>query len=278
MNDIQLYEDIVELKSTFPVKVRTYRAQSIPAHWHEHIELLYLLSGNTTFVCNAKGIAVRRGDLVVVNSGELHYFESETEIEYVCIIIEASLLTDAGCGNVLLQSRIPPDATVSSYVRTLVQNSESPHAASELVLKGTACLLIAHLIDCYTAEKLLPSKYDLRLSRMKKTNALLDFMHENYNCPLTTASLAEAYHFSEGHLCRIFRAATGKTVTQYLNQIRIEKAAVLLKNTDESVSGISQSVGFESLNYFDRVFRKRFGCSPVEYKRNFRASDEKTSE
>ena len=80
--------------------------------------------------------------------------------------------------------------------------------------------------------------------------------------------LAHRHHFSESHMCRIFKNAVGVTVTEYINGYRTDKAAMLLKNTDESVSNISESVGFDNLNYFDRVFKKYKGLPPKEYRNN----------
>lgn len=273
MNDIRLYEDISELKSTFPIKVRKYHDRLIPAHWHEHIELLYLLSGQATFVCNAKPVTARAGESVVINSGELHYLAGDTDVEYICIILDCSLLSDAGCENVVLQSHIPSDPTVTDYVTRIFQSYTDRQSFSDLAIKGAVCLLMAHLIDRYAGEPLPPNEYDLRRARMKKMNALLNYIHENYSQHLTTASLAEEHHFSESHLCRLFKATSGTTVTEYINRFRIDKATVLLKNTDESVSQIAKNVGFDNLNYFDRVFKKEVGCSPIEYRSRNARSD-----
>ena len=85
--------------------------------------------------------------------------------------------------------------------------------------------------------------------------------------PITAAALAKANYISESHLCRSFKSAVGMPLTQYVNRLRMEKAAVLLRNTDEDISAVARSVGIEDLGYFDRLFRRAAGMSPGAYRR-----------
>ena len=56
------------------------------------------------------------------------------------------------------------------------------------------------------------------------------------------------------------------TILEYINRFRIEKSAILLTNTDESISDIAQSVGYDNLNYFDRLFKRYKNMPPKEYR------------
>ena len=62
----------------------------------------------------------------------------------------------------------------------------------------------------------------------------------------------------------------GKSATDYVNEVRVERAEVLLKSTSETVSEIAASVGFDDVNYFTRVFKKHRGISPGFFRRNNR--------
>ena len=266
MNDLKLYENISELVERFPIKVRKYNALQLAPHWHEHIEILYVLSGEGKFFCNAKASDAQSGETVFINSGELHSFAADKVTEYICIIINPSLFSYVNYGNVILKSKIPKDSVVTKCISRIYDEYEKGDSCSNLIIMGETCLLMAHLVKNYTEKQLSRYEYDTRIARLKKVNMILDYIHEHYSEPITTSMLARINHFSESHMCRIFKDAVGVTVTDYINGYRTDKAAMLLKNTNESVSDIAESVGFDNLNYFDRVFKKYKGLPPKEYR------------
>jgi transcriptional regulator GlxA family with amidase domain len=81
--------------------------------------------------------------------------------------------------------------------------------------------------------------------------------------------LSRLIHMGRSSLCRFFRRATGRTMTQYLNEIRVDTAARLLVDTDLSVLDIAFRAGFGNYSNFSRQFRKIKGCGPRELRREF---------
>ena len=71
------------------------------------------------------------------------------------------------------------------------------------------------------------------------------------------------------YLSRIFSQKYGETIIAFLTRIRMEKAAELMKDQDKKLETISFLVGYDDYNYFSRVFRKKVGCSPREYRNKF---------
>ena len=137
---------------------------------------------------------------------------------------------------------------------------------SDMIIKGEIYLLMAYLIKNHTSVNLSQSEYNTRINRIEKINSFLDYIHKNYNRPLTTSDLANKWYITESYLCKIFKHSVGISVLEYLNSFRIYKAAILLKNTDEDISEIARSVGFDNLNYFDRIFKRYKGMSPKKYR------------
>ncbi len=80
------------------------------------------------------------------------------------------------------------------------------------------------------------------------------------------ADICDTLHVSASHLSKIFKAATGKTISEYIALSRCEKAADLLKNTNYSISEISNFVGYSDNNYFVKVFKKIYEVTPSAYK------------
>jgi ectoine synthase len=267
MNDIRLYENIAELSEQFPLKLRRYRTRQLYLHWHEHIELLHLLDGEGTFVVNGETVTAHAGETVAVNSNSLHTFRADEEMDYLCLIANPAMPALAGCGNVLLRSVIPEDREVHARFEAMYRAYRAQGAAARMEMLGEAYLLFAHLVTHYAAALLTPEAYGARLAQMEKTTALLAHIHENYQKPITASALAKANYISESHLCRSFKSAVGMPLTQYVNRLRVEKASVLLRGTDEDISAIARRVGIEDLGYFDRLFRRFAGVSPGAYRR-----------
>lgn len=91
-------------------------------------------------------------------------------------------------------------------------------------------------------------------------------IEKNYPENITLTELAEQYHVDASHLSRTFSRTYGETVIAFLTRIRMEKAAELMKETDKTLEAISFLVGYDDYHYFSRVFRKKMGISPSEYR------------
>jgi len=102
----------------------------------------------------------------------------------------------------------------------------------------------------------------LSAERVEKVIALL---RANLETPLSLGELGRAVGCSQFHLSRTFSAATGMTITQYLRQLRMERAAELLRSGKFNVTEAALEVGYSSLSHFSQAFHETFGCCPGLY-------------
>ena len=96
---------------------------------------------------------------------------------------------------------------------------------------------------------------------------IFSYIGKHFNEKLTTSQLASMCYLSEGYFCRFFKKATGRTVAEYITEVRVEKASVMLRSTDSTIADIAFNTGFDDANYFARVFRKTTGFSPSCYRK-----------
>ncbi|MEF2245940.1 AraC family transcriptional regulator [Paenibacillus sp. IITD108] len=95
----------------------------------------------------------------------------------------------------------------------------------------------------------------------------LNYIEQNYmeTCGLST--VAEMFHMSVTYFSKLFKKETGETYTNYLTKVRMEKAKLLLCNTDMKMFEIASAVGFNDPNYFTNVFNRTQNVSPTEFRR-----------
>ena len=83
---------------------------------------------------------------------------------------------------------------------------------------------------------------------------------------ITIKQAAELCFYSESHFMKYFKQYAGMPFIQYLNDYRLTRAGEFLQNTEESVTQIALKCGFENLSYFNRLFRRKFGVTPGQYR------------
>src|SRR6185436_3318898 len=104
----------------------------------------------------------------------------------------------------------------------------------------------------------------------RRVSLARDYLHALFADPITLADAAAVACLSQNHLLRSFRQLYGETPHQFLTRRRLAEAKRLLARTQTPVTQVCLNVGFESLGSFSTLFRKRFGLSPAEFRRENR--------
>ena len=97
---------------------------------------------------------------------------------------------------------------------------------------------------------------------------LLEYMDEHYSEPLSLGTLSQHFHFNPSYLSSYFSTHNAEGFSEYLNKVRIRKAAELLSASTLTISEISARVGYGDHSYFTKVFKKQTGSSPSQYRRD----------
>lgn len=265
MKDLKLYESIPSLENNFAVKFRVYENSSaLVPHWHEHVEMMLLCDGECDFHVGGRSYSARAGDLMIVNSAQIHSFTVKKRIRFYSLLLFPSFFEDVDYRGMRLESTVVGDEVVKECFENMYREYCGSLRLSDMMLKSYAYRLVAYLGRSYAIAENTPITHDT--AKLNRLSDVLEYINESYNERISTRDLAASCFLTEEHFCRFFKRAVGKTVTEYINQYRVEKAAVLLTNTDEPVGRIGESVGFEDVNYFSRVFKRIKGCSPKQWR------------
>ena len=171
---------------------------------------------------------------------------------------------------------VAPTRLTSRQQQLLASLREAPvlAAAQKLWYQTKALELAAELFFCAPGERELFCQRQQRLSaeRVEKVVALLGKKLEN---PPNLEEIGRAVGCSPFHLSRTFSSATGMTIPQYVRQLRMERAAELLRSGRFNVTEAALEVGYSSLSHFSQAFHETFGCCPGLYP--LRTPTQKTS-
>ncbi len=102
----------------------------------------------------------------------------------------------------------------------------------------------------------------------QRIDRVIDYLRGNLDRPVKLAELANVACFSEFHFHRIFTAVSGETLNNFTNRLRLEKAARLLRYSDQSLTDIALDCGFSSSATFSRAFRSGYDTSPSEFRKS----------
>lgn len=99
------------------------------------------------------------------------------------------------------------------------------------------------------------------------TKTLMGFIKAHYHENFAITDLAAFTSYSSSECCRIFKETVHETIYQFLNKYRLEKAAVLLRNTELPVSAVAQRTGFSSTSYFIKCFKLQTMRTPLQFRK-----------
>jgi len=268
VHDISLYEKKIISDKEFPVQMFVNRIdipmQYCPSHWHEHLELHYVLQGEGVFYLNRKPFKVEEGDLLIINSNELHEGESSLKnFNALVVIFEMdSFSREIANFNVIFQSHIKSDDHIQKLLTSIYEEEEDRKLGYKLVMKGKIYELITYLLRNHVIENQSARENTRRNKNLKRLNTVLSYIQDNYAEPIANKELANLIHVSEFHFSHIFKDAMGMSPLSYVNEVRLKKAYNLLEQKDMTISEIAIAVGYQDYNNFGRQFRKLYGYAP----------------
>ena len=111
---------------------------------------------------------------------------------------------------------------------------------------------------------------DTGYSNTSRLKEVLDYLHANFNSPISNSQIASKFGYHPNYLSNLFVKITGKSMHQYLISLRIARAAELLETGKLPVAQVAVTCGFENSSKFSAMFKKEFGRTPTQYRKNSR--------
>ncbi len=262
--------------------IRDYEYSMVSRHFHETYELYYLLEGQRYYFIDRQTYLVKAGDVVMIKPNQIHKTSMAGESYHNRILLQIdgeridALLNACGMGGI--EDIYGEDAGILSIpeserwkIMDLFQQiqkelQERPRQYMVRVRLKLAELLLSltryQRKFCYQQENQTSQNW-----KHKKVGEVADYLSSHPETDESLEELAKRFFISKSYLSRIFREVTSFTVNEYKNVSRIKKSQQLLTHSDYSITEISELLGFENLTYFERVFKKYAGVTPLKYRK-----------
>lgn len=241
----------------------------VPPHWHDHIEMIYMLEGEIQIQCEMREVHVKAEELVVLNSREIHSIWS-TENQALVLQVSDKILEKYVPDYELLQFYAVPESMHPAGGAKLKKICHDMYAVYEVrpegyLLKFNSLLydLLFTLVRSYSV-KLVEKEVSRNQKNREKMKGILTYLDKHHGEQLTVQSVAEHFNYHPDYLSRLMKKQIGMTVSEYLYEIRIKYIYYDLMNTQDFINVIFERHGCTNYRVTMRWFKKRYGCTPKE--------------
>lgn len=290
---LKIDQEQKEIKShgsyEFPVLISYERLSyfdtgGFPWHWHPEIELTLILSGDMEYQVNDNIYCLKEGEGLFCNTNVLHSgheYQSE-DCSYLSVTFHPRILY--GYSSSVMQNKymnhILKSPSLASICFTpeeswrkrvleklgVIHMLDQTHPASEEIQIQIALLQIWQ--EIYEHVEAKESGYSENGRDTERIRRIMEYIQKHYGEKITLEDLAGQVHLCRSESCRLFKRYMNQSMFEYLLDYRVERSLELLRQSSLDVTQIAGQVGFENPGYYSRIFKRKMGCTPLEYRKS----------
>ena len=244
-------------------------------HNHKEIEINYIRSGHCIVGVEDSFLPLKKGDCIIIYAGLPHSFIVDSREKCSITQLEFSVQAPEELERrmVFLQRKQKyhklTNCEMTSYLMESlcrINRVDGEHRHTQLKL-GFFQLFIELSVKIEEKQKVRE-----RHGKAGKIAEVIQYINENYELSLNIENLAHMFDISSRYIRKCFVQETGTSCQHYINSLRIGKAKELLWFTSYTVTEIAMQTGFNSSQYFCRIFQQYTEMSPLEYRNLWRGS------
>ena len=217
-------------------------------------DLTFVLSGRLLYRANGKVYELKKNDAVFLRPGcQRERFAVEVKVSYVSFNFTIDEKFDFPF-DTFMEKCINSD--IRKIISAFPQSHILPYYHSREKLANMINFILLELLSCQGNNTVNEHVVDC-----------MRYIDEHINEKMSLSTLAQYANISREYLSGIFRRETGKTVTEYINERKMQAAKELISVEKMSLSDVSEHLGYDNYNYFSRLFRRHFDISPAEMRK-----------
>ena len=249
---------------------------------HDFWELCYVQKGSITLITEDASLRLCDNEIALISPNKKHSYHCENNdgnsVFVICFQSFSQTLKAMGdmkfCSDSALSGIM--NAIIDECGKTFcIDENEHLKALKNPNFGGQQAIIILLEYLLISLLRKLSLDKDSRVIFLPDENfdavlaqTVINYFKENICNKLSLDNICARFNYSRSFLCRTFKKQTGETLISCFNRLKIEEAERLLKETRHTAADISRHLGFQDAKYFNAIFKKLTGCTPIEYREN----------
>ncbi|HZH92691.1 MAG TPA: helix-turn-helix domain-containing protein [Tissierellaceae bacterium] len=261
-----------------PFKVFIHSVDEMELHWHKHMEILFVLSGEIILNLGKEELILKEKDLILINTTDIH---STRKSEGDNLVLGMQIDTEffnrlvPGFSRKIFRLRSFEDNGHLNgkveEIKTLLAKFTMEISKKEKGFSfriGGLLLDLLHTIYTNFGSGNMEEVDGPNRESIKRINEILRHIDDNYDKGLTLGELADRNKLNTYYLSHYIKDSLGITFQEYIDSKRLDKAISLLGETDMRITDIAYESGFPNPKSLNKLLKKKYGCTPSEYREN----------
>ncbi len=249
------------------------------AYYHDYYLIAYIAYGRGSHKLANYEEEISEGDVIIAAPNTSHCFRSCTELKYmemyycyfypqalgkvkenICRDFKTRISALKDNGYLKVKDNSSKELR-NIFIRMIDEFTDKPCGYEDIIQSSLIILLIKLFRFCGRDREEEPFCGNVIVDEV------IRYINQNIYRSVKLSELAKSKHLTPEYLCRLFKKHTGMTTTQYINNLKAEKAKDMLRNTDRSIARIAETLGV-SARHMKTIFMKKTGMSMSEYRKN----------
>ena len=256
------------------LRLEVLEARDEQMHFHQDIEILYVLSGQLELWIDGQPTIMSKEDVLIINTNKQHSLRSTGNVLFAKLTIMYELISDVLKNMATIFVCDSTKSKDTSYIQLV-----------KLIQRLLRCYLnnkgdtadFAYISHCYQILDYICKNFLIRTAELwgsadsdkyKQRFQQIDYyIRANYQAPISINDLSQKLFLSTGYLSRLFKKSYGMSFSDYLSNMRLHHAVEQLLYTDAPITKIVYDNGFSSVAAFEKIFKKEYNTTPSAMRR-----------
>lgn len=265
-----LKHEIINYNQNVPVKLSIQRIDNIEKHWHNSIEILFILSGKVSVTLEEKNYDLKEDDIILINPNQIHKTSSADGI-LALLQLRLSMLPNISkdcafiCNSVTSNDNKHFNNIKRILAELIILNANYQEKQASNLLNMSYAYMLVHELKMHfsvSSDMIISHNRD----KLKRLNKITSYLEENYMNDISLNEISEKVHLSSSYLSHFFKKNMGINFSDYLTKIRLNNAVKDLISTENNIKDIALNNGFPNSRSFVTAFRRKYDILPSEYR------------